>query len=416
MVTDVRTVDALIVGAGPAGTCAAMAARQWGLRVLLLDRAAFPRDKACGDGVAGHVFDDLAQLGLIGLFDDRRPTTDLELGTRTVSATRPIRRPIWGIPRRTFDARLLSAAQDAGAEFVQHTVRDVRVEADRVVVDDRFAAAVLIAADGVESAVRRRLGIPPNGPVHTAVAIRGYTPSLTDRARLVAYGRDWPAYAWEFPLGDGISNVGYGQVIRHGAPITRALLLERLDELMPGATEYATDWRAARIPLSTRRPRQPDGRVLLVGDAASLVNPMSGEGIWYAVRSGILAGRNAELGSEAGLAYRQDLWPAFARNLRHANLVARIGQIGGMPELGTRMTVVDEAFFHDQVGVSVGGGTYRWPTAVRALASALNPARRRAAPHNGGPRALPHRGERWTTYPQPPEAPVRRARFGPMTR
>jgi geranylgeranyl reductase family protein len=361
----------VVVGAGPSGACAAIAARRAGLPVVLLDRATFPRDKACGDGIAAHVFDELATIGVRDPALGRTPTEHLELGTRRAAATRQLRRPLYGIPRREFDAALVDAAVDAGAELVQHTVRELRVEPGRVVIDETFDADVVVAADGVESVVRRQLGIPLNGSGHVAVAIRGYTPSLTDRARLVSLGRDWPAYAWEFPLGDGTSNVGYGEVVRDGKRLTRALLLERLEDLMPGAAAKATDWRGARIPLATHRPRQPSGRVLLTGDAASLVNPMSGEGIWYAVKSGILAGRSALHGAHAGSAYRSQLRPAFGKNLRHANLVARIGQLGSAPELGTRMTVVDEDFFHDQVGVSIGGGTYRWLVALRALCRAV---------------------------------------------
>jgi flavin-dependent dehydrogenase len=250
-------------------------------------------------------------------------------------------------------------------------VRSITTRAERIVIDDEVEADLVIAADGVESVVRREIGIPSNSSGHMAIAIRGYTPSLSLHSRLVSYGRDWPAYAWEFPLGDGYSNVGYGEVLRYGKHLTRALLLERLEELMPGATARAGDWRAARIPLSTQRPRQPDGRVLLAGDAASLVNPMSGEGIWYAVKSGMLAGQAVAHGAAAGVWYRDQLDRAFGRHLRHANFMARVGQMGSAPSLGTRMTVVDEDFFYDQVGVSIGGGTYRWPVAVRALAKAV---------------------------------------------
>jgi menaquinone-9 beta-reductase len=371
IVCPVRRVDIAVVGSGPAGAAAATVAARTGLAVLLVDRLGFPRDKACGDGIGGHVLDELREIGRADVLVDRRPTWRLELGTSTDSSTRPLRTPIWGVPRWEFDRRLHEAAVAARAEFLRHTVRRLAVEPDRVVLDDQIAAGVVIAADGVESVVRRQLAIPLNGPVHTAIAIRGYTPALSDRARLVAFGRDWPAYAWEFPLGDGTSNVGYGEVLRPGKHLTREHLLGRLDELMPGATAGARDWRAARIPLSTRRPYQPDGRVLLAGDAASLVNPMSGEGIWYAIKSGILAGQAAAHGPEAGRVYRESLGRTFDRNLRHANLMARGGRIGSMPSFGTRMTVVDEDFFHDQVGVSIGGGTYRWPIVARAMLRAV---------------------------------------------
>jgi geranylgeranyl reductase family protein len=361
------------VGAGPAGTAAAIAALQArpDTDVLLFDRHAFPRDKACGDGVSDHVLDVLEELDVRGLLDDRAPAEALELGTSTCSATRPLPRPLYGIARRILDHRLLTAAEGAGARFEQRNVRGIRSRAERILIDDEVEVDLVIAADGVESVVRREIGIPSNSSGHMAIAIRGYTPSLSPHARLVSYGRDWPAYAWEFPLGDGYSNVGYGEVLRDGKHLTRALLLKRLEELIPGATAEASDWRAARIPLSTHRPRQPDGRVLLAGDAASLVNPMSGEGIWYAVKSGMLAGQAVAHGAAAGAWYRDQLDRAFGRHLRHANFMARVGQISSSPSLGTRMTVVDEDFFYDQVGVSIGGGTYRWPVAVRALAKAV---------------------------------------------
>src|SRR5205823_1088681 len=99
----------------------------------------------------------------------------------------------------------------------------------------------------------------------------------------------WPAYAWSFPLGDGRANVGYGELVSAGT--TRQGLVEGLHRLLPGVAPLAL--RAHRLPLSTERPRQPDGRVLLAGDAASLINPLTGEGIFYAVLSGALAGRAA---------------------------------------------------------------------------------------------------------------------------
>ena len=106
----------------------------------------------------------------------------------------------------------------------------------------------------------------------------------------------WPAYAWSFPLGDGRANVGYGELVSGG--VNRDGLLAGLDRLLPGVE--ADGLKAHRLPLSTGRPRQPDGRVLLAGDAASLINPLTGEGIFYAVLSGALAGAAAAHGRRRG--------------------------------------------------------------------------------------------------------------------
>ena len=133
-----------------------------------------------------------------------------------------------------------------------------------------------------------------------AIAIRGYAPTAERRRgkQVIRYGpRPQPAYAWAFDRGDGWSNVGYGELLPgppngRRAPVER-LLLDQLEELLPGTVPDGTDWKGHHLPLSGWRWRQPDGPVLLAGDAAALVNPMTGEGIYYAVATGILAGRTA---------------------------------------------------------------------------------------------------------------------------
>ncbi|HEY0621002.1 MAG TPA: FAD-dependent monooxygenase, partial [Kribbella sp.] len=103
---------------------------------------------------------------------------------------------------------------------------------------------------------------------------------------------------------------------------TRAELLSRLDELLPDATEGGSNWRAHHLPLSTWSWRPAPGRVLLVGDAAGLINPMTGEGIYYAVATGLLAGRAAAAAiragdASAGSTYRREAGRLLGRHLRH---------------------------------------------------------------------------------------------------
>src|SRR5690606_3021049 len=101
--------------------------------------------------------------------------------------------------------------------------------------------------------------------------------------------------------GDGRANVGYGELLpgAHDTP-TKQQLIAMLEELIPGTTAAATDWRGAKLPLSDGGWRPGRGRLLLAGDAAGLVNPMTGEGIYYAVLTGIAAGRAAAQAARAG--------------------------------------------------------------------------------------------------------------------
>ena len=162
----------------------------------------------------------------------------------------------------------------------------------------------MVGADGAHSVVRTALLGKRREP--RAIAIRGYAPTTPEMAgrQVIRYGdRRQPSYAWAFDRGDGLANVGYGELLpgeRHGGAPSRRLLLEQLEQLLPGAASTGDDWRGHHLPLSSWRWDQPDGPVLLVGDAAGLVNPMTGEGIYYAVATGIAAGRTAARAVRAG--------------------------------------------------------------------------------------------------------------------
>ena len=154
-----------MVGAGPAGAAAALSALRVrpGARVLLLDRADFPRDKACGDGVAPHALDVLADLGLPGLVDDHRPVARLHLGVDGGARTEGLmRRPARVVPRAVLDARIRAGALAAGAVAGRRVVRTVQVHHDEVVLDadrDPLRARVVVGADGAGSVLRRALGL-----------------------------------------------------------------------------------------------------------------------------------------------------------------------------------------------------------------------------------------------------------------
>lgn len=371
--------DLAIVGAGPAGSAAALGAlaARPATRVVLLDRADFPRDKACGDGIAPHVLDVLAEVGVSGLLDDWMPVRRLHLRHQDASVDRSMRRPAYVVPRTVFDSRLLDAAVQAGAVLRRHRVRRLRAGSDRLIIDDVAEAKVVIGADGAYSAVRNALGWPASG--RRALALRGYAPTPSDRAgqQVIAFaGGQQPAYAWSFDRGDGVSNVGYGELLTSRRPPPgRRYILQRLEHLLPGSVRDAGDWLGHHLPLSSWRWRHPTGRVLLAGDAVGLINPLTGEGIYHAVATGVSAGQVAvaALGENdaagAGTQYRDSVRCMLGWHLRHTTAAARLVSLPGMAGAGVRAAGHEQRVFDDLVELGLGRGTLPPSTVAAVLAA-----------------------------------------------
>ncbi len=375
--------DVAIIGAGPAGSAAALSALRThpGAKVLLLDRSAFPRDKACGDGIAPHALDELARLGAAEVLSDRVPIQRLRLiSHRGTEAETLMQRPDVVVPRTVFDARLVDLVVARGGELLTQNVRSLQVLPDRVVIDGSLEARTVVAADGANGVVRRMLGLVRQGEGDTALAVRGYIDWPTNRPEqvIVMDGRHWPAYAWRFDAGDGTSNAGFGMLLSsvrslgHG----KRVLQERLVELLPEAAG-ARELLSHHLPLSTARPQQPPGRVLLAGDAASLINPLTGEGIFYALLSGRLAGACAVSPGDAGVAYRAALHRELGRHLAHTTALARATANPRVLDAGVRAVKRSPAAMDALVDVGLGRGLITTPLLkglAREAATSLRPS------------------------------------------
>ena len=322
--------------------------------MLLLDRSDFPRDKSCGDGIAPHCFAKLASIGVTGVEEGWTPLTHLELARGEQSVARPMARPVYVIPREVFDARLVERAVDRGATFRRQRITSV---------DQLPPAGVVVGADGAHSVVREHLGLPSG---RRALAIRGYAPTPPDRrgTQIIRYGdRRQPAYAWAFDRGDGLSNVGYGELLPDDGtsdPPSRSLLLDQLEQLLPGSVAAGDHWKGHHLPLSGWRWDQPDGRVLLVGDAAGLINPMTGEGIYYAIATGIAAGQSAVRarrdGTDPGALHRRAVRDLIGRHLKHTWVASRLAEHPVVVDGGIRVARRDRRVFDELVELGLGDG------------------------------------------------------------
>jgi geranylgeranyl reductase family protein len=376
------TWDLAVVGAGPAGTAAALGALRArpDARVLLLDRADFPRDKSCGDGVAPHALDELARLGAAWVLADRAPVRRLRIrapdGTEVVTR---LRRPDHVVPRTLLDARLVEAAVARGAVLQRRLVRRVEAGPDAVVLDGEVRARVVVGADGATGVVRRQLAFPRQPEGCTAVAVRGYAavpsgeqgqPGEPEQLIVMAQ-KGWPAYAWSFAAGDGTCNVGFGMLLprlRAAERGGRAELHGRLTEMLPGVD--AERLVSHHLPLSTWRPPAGRGRVLLAGDALSLVNPLTGEGIYYALLSGRLAGVAAVTAPDCVRAYDAALRAELGRHLRHTALLTRLTARPGVVDAGVAACGRSPGAFDALVEVGLGRGLLTRPL-VTGLAAEL---------------------------------------------
>ncbi|MEI7547608.1 MAG: NAD(P)/FAD-dependent oxidoreductase [Actinomycetota bacterium] len=305
------TADVLIVGAGPSGTAAATTLARAGRTVIVVDKAVFPRDKCCGDGLTTLA---LRELEALGLRPEQVPNwhTVEQVWLRSPSGREVcLPMPADGIfaattPRRELDAALVRLARSAGAEIHEgHTVTAVRRFVDHVETDieglGTITSRFLIAADGVWSPTRKLLGLAEQGYLGEWHAFRQYARHVTGPAaeRLYVWFEPdmLPGYAWSFPLPEGRVNLGFGVTrdrTRTGKSMNAqwSTLLDRphIRAALGPDVELEGRHSALPIPAGIDKAVLTAGRVLFVGDAARATDVMTGEGIGQALQTGRLAG------------------------------------------------------------------------------------------------------------------------------
>ncbi len=331
-------VDVAVIGAGPAGAAAAVLLARAGIEVRVFDRAVFPRDKCCGDGLTALALRELEALG----FDPGALASFQAVSRVTVRSPRG-RRIRYSLPegngihaavarRQDFDAALVGLARSAGATVCEGVaLRDAVAGDDGVTLGfgadhEPLTARMVIAADGMWSPTRKALGLAANGYRGEWHAFRQYFCGVSEQASeelFVWFEPDLlPGYGWSFPLGDGRANVGFGiQRERHQvgdmARMWKALPARgHVREVLGCHAEPEAAHRAWPIPARIARLPLIGGRTMFAGDAAGACDPMTGEGIGQALLSGRLAAETLIAHFRRGFADPAEALAAYERSMR----------------------------------------------------------------------------------------------------
>jgi geranylgeranyl reductase family protein len=314
-----RRHDVVVVGGGPAGAVMAWALARRGIRVAVLDRATFPREKVCGDFVEPRGLRLFQTMGCLDELEAADPLaiTHVNLFISGASAYRR-RIPFYDgsgnlpqhgyiIPREALDVRVLASAERAGADVLMGCqVRSVERDGDALDVHYEaggkrrsLRAPIVVGADGTHSVVARSFDLLVDDPRYMAISQRAYVDGVrleTGEAAFV-FDRDlFPGYGWMFPMSEGRANVGVGILAetqvreRISVPKLFAAFLDKLRSVHPGCA----DIRLASKPIGGivktyggAGPNHFDGGIL-IGDAGCFVDPMTGEGITPAAESALI--------------------------------------------------------------------------------------------------------------------------------
>ncbi len=317
--------DVIVIGGGPSGSSSTMFLSKAGKKVLLLDRAKFPRDKTCGDGISGKSTRVLRELGLL---EGMKSIEAQPMGGVTFSSPKgkvvPISSkktdrsdpPGYVCRREVFDNYLFQNAKKAAAKTMEEfMVQDLIMENGTVVgvkgthlptkETHEFRAKMVIGADGVGGITARKLGVFNDDELHVCSAIRAYydnVEGMIDQIELHFIDGVLPGYFWVFPLPDKRANVGIGILVKD-MKNKKVNLQKLMEDTIANNPHFKDRFKNSKrisllkgwsLPLGSKRFDKKrstpySNGILLVGDAASLIDPFTGEGIGNALMSGKLA-------------------------------------------------------------------------------------------------------------------------------
>ena len=329
-----RAVDAdiAVVGAGPAGALAACLLADSGVRVLLFD-GSYPREKPCGGGVTRRALREAETAGISPLPSGSATSIQRVLFQDQHGRAVPVllgddAGSLVVVSRQVFDETLLQSARDAGAQFLPRRVQGVTINRDAVELHTpgrNYRASLLIGADWATGIVRRAVTSRFTRS-QLSLATGYFAHGSTSRDIMIQFAVNPPGYFWSFPRPDHLAIGVCAQADRTGLSVLRRSVTDWMEQtgIANNARLEAYSWPIPSLSAAELGQQCVAGdRWMLVGDAAGFVDPLTREGIFFALRSGRHAAEAALRDGAASERYRQLLGEDVYPELRHAAQLTR---------------------------------------------------------------------------------------------
>ena len=315
---EIKLYDIIICGAGPAGCTAAYQLSGNDLKIALLDKAIFPRDKICGDALSADVINQLKRMDTelanrFKKFNEKKASNGVRFygsnGTHLdIDFVNKSQEDAGFLSKRidfdTFYFNIIHDLEDIDV-FQNHKILDVKTQPDFVSVHTEnsiFHAKIVLGADGANSVINRKLSTNVFEKNHHCAGLRQYFEQVTgfhprDHIELHFYKDVLPGYFWIFPLPNNQANVGLG-MLSSEVSNRKINLKKKLADIIQNHPNIKERFKNAKpleevqgfgLPIGSKKKQLSGNRFLLLGDAASLIDPFTGEGIGNAIRSGRLA-------------------------------------------------------------------------------------------------------------------------------
>lgn len=363
---DLKENIPIIIGAGPAGIAAALRLSQLGIKHILIDKVQLPRDKICGDALSGKVLNALKRNFPV-IYDQLQSSTEA-LPTHGISFIAPngartdipFRRsedprtdPTGFISkRRDFDYLLFKHLDPDFTQFIKAEVADVKIEEDKVIVLGKkntpiAEGSIIISSEGARSLVAKKYTNYTKDPNHYCAGLRQYYSGVADLhaenyIELHFIDALQPGYFWIFPLPNGEANVGLG-MLTSVVSKKKLNLTQIFNQIIQKHPEIAQRFKHAKpletvkgwsLPLGSKKQQLCNNRLLLTGDAASLIDPFTGEGIANAIISGIKAAEWSQRATKEDnyshhflKGYEKELYGKIWNELKMSNGLQKVSHI-----------------------------------------------------------------------------------------